>query len=448
MAIVDLWHADNPEERKFLTLSLEELTQFEVEARIEAREWNLIRLDEAKRCMDIRHLDIPYTCCYDHEQCQAIHDLLACDDREWISFTLQGITDLTNHYSQPTSLKTLSSLLLALKSMKIVNLYSCTNHRGHGLEDILKLIPMFTNMKELRLQSWQMDGISARSLIRSLQGLESKVLKLLSFKSCSFMGEDTFQEILDCLGSIEELNTLNLSYCNLQDEDITLVVEKFKNHGSLERLHIGGNKCTSIDSLEAIANWIGDESCQLKDLNLRALWVGFSEEGLLQRFVELPDLFQNIGINQSLQSITLSENYLDSRDIKDLCSEIEKKADLLYLDIGDNPFDERGAIFLLEFLRERSSIESIRFENHFVRYKCAGDIKLSARFNYMKRMFLAKASNMPLPLWAHAFARVQDDCYSPHDPTDYSADVIFRVLHFSTGKFGLPLSFRIVTHHN
>ena len=67
MAIVDVWHADDgysiqgeelsikikdwpePEQAKYLTLRLEELTQFEVNERIKARERNLLRLDQAKK---------------------------------------------------------------------------------------------------------------------------------------------------------------------------------------------------------------------------------------------------------------------------------------------------------------------------------------------------------------------------------------------------------------
>ena len=262
------------------------------------------------------------------------------------------------------------------------------------------------------------------------------------------MGEDTFQQVLECLKSIEELDTLNLSYCGLRDNDVSHIVESFKNHQSLKHLHIGGNNCISSDSVETIANWVGDESCKLKDLNLRALWVGFSEDGLLQRFVDLSNLFQSIGSNKSLQTLTLSENYLDGRDIEGLCSEVEKNNHLLYLDIGDNPFDERGAQNLLRLLRDCSSIESIRFENPYLRYKCANTIKLFARLNYMERRLLEKSINMPLSLWPRAFARVQDECDSRYDSTDFSADIIFRVLHLCTGDFGLTLSYRVATRHH
>jgi hypothetical protein len=464
MAIVDVWHADDgysvqgeelsfdvadwpapdANNNNFFTLRLEELTQFEVEARIQARERNLIRLKEAKQRKDIQHVEVHYTGCNDDIQCQALHDLLAFDDREWGSFTLQGVNSMNDFYTKPTSLESLCSLFLALKEVKVLNLYSCSaQHRGHGLEDILKTIPHLTNLTDLRLHGWQMDRVSTTSLIESIQEQESKSIQLLSLRSCCFLGEDTFQQLVDGFGAIEQLHTVNLSYCSLRDNDITRLVDKLKSHPSLECLHIGGNDCISPDSVDAIAGWLEDESCKIRDLNLRALWIGFCEEGLMQRFVDLTNLFQSVGANRTLQSLTLSESYLENMDVEKLCSAVEQKDDLIYLDIGDNPFSESGAKLLLDLVRNGSCIESVRFENIFIPYKCAGSIKLLARWNYLDRRLVNKSANVPLSLWPQAFATVQSDYKGRYDSTDFSPDIIFRFLNTSSGEFGHPLSYRM-----
>ena len=83
MVIYDRWDADDgyslqgeelnadvadwspPNNKTLHTLRLEELTQYDVAERIETRERNLIRLNEAKRRADIAHLEVHYTCCVD-----------------------------------------------------------------------------------------------------------------------------------------------------------------------------------------------------------------------------------------------------------------------------------------------------------------------------------------------------------------------------------------------
>lgn len=464
MAILDVWHADDGysaqgEELNFdvadwpaletttcnaFTLRLEELTQFEVAARIQARGRNLIRLEEAKRRRDIRHIEVHYTGCNDEIQCEALHDLLTFDDREWISFTLQGVNSMNDFYAKPASLECVCSLFLALKGVKVLNLYSCSSqHRGHGLEDILKTIPHLTSLTDLRLHGWQMDRVSTSSLVESLQEQEENSLQLLSLRSCCFLGEDTFQQLVVGLQNIDQLNTVNLSYCSLRDNDITYLVDKLAQHPSLECLHIGGNDCISPGSVDAIAGWIGNESCKLKDLNLRALWIGFSEEGLMQRFVDLSNLYRSLGVNGSLESLTISECYLDSTDVEELCSALAKQEDLVYLDIGDNPFSERGAKRLLDLVRNSSRIESVRFENHFISYKCSGSIKLFARWNYLDGRLVGNSSNVLLSLWPQAFSKVQSDYRGRYDSSDFSSDIIYRLLHSSSGGFGHPLSYRI-----
>eukprot|EP00980_Cylindrotheca_fusiformis_P028961 scaffold22680_cov107-Cylindrotheca_fusiformis.AAC.30 len=467
MAIVDVWHPDDGysmqgEELSFdvvdwpvqqtsnndgYTLRLEELTHFEVEARIQARRRNLVRLKEAKHRKDIRHIEVHYTGCNDDAQREALLDLLAFDDREWNSFTLQGVNSINDFYSKPTSLESLCSLFIALRGVKVLNLYSCSSqHRGHGLEDIMKTIPYLNDLTDLRFHGWQMDRVSTSSLVECIQEQEPQSIRLLSLRSCCFLGEDTFQELVDGLASLEPLTTVNLSYCSLTDRDITYLVDKLKNHPSLECLHIGGNDCISQDSAEAIAGWLSDESCKLKDLNLRALWTGFSEEGLVQRFVDLTNLFHSISGNRTLQSLTLSECSLGSMDLESLCSALKQHLHLVFLDIGDNPFSESGAKALLELIRDGSCIESVRFENHFLSYRCAGSVKLFARWNYLSRRIVDNCSTLPLSLWPKVFERLQSDCKGRYDSTDFSPDSIFRLLNTSSCEFGHHLSYRIANH--
>jgi hypothetical protein len=426
---------------------LEELTHYDVNARIEARGRNLVRLNEAKQRKDVAHLEAHYTCCVDKIQLDALEELLTCDERQWLSFTLQGINGLSDFYARPASLESLTSLFMALRTVEVLNLHSCTLSRGHGLEVILKTIPFLSQLRELRLHGWQMDRISISNLILSLKEQDSKAVTLLSLRSCYFLGEDTFTALVSGLSSIEQLRTLNLSYCNLGDNEIIPLVHSLKSHPSIKCLHIGGNSCVTTDSVNAIADWVKEDSCQLQDLNLRALWIGFSEEGLVQRLVGLANLYHSLSVNKSLQNLTLSENYLENDDIDELTTALSSSPVLSFLDVADNPFEEKGAETLLRLVYGCRALESVRFENYFMTYRCADAIKTYARFNYADRRLVDRPVNLPLSLWPNALSRVQNGCGDRIYSYNGAPDVIFHLLQSSTGDFGLPLSLRIATQH-
>jgi len=429
--------------KKLFTLRLEELTHFDVNPRIEARERNRMRLNEAKTRTDIAHLEVHYTCCVDKALRVVLEELLTCDEREWVSFTLKGINETNDFYTKPNALQGLSSLFIALRVVKILNLHSCTLNRGHGLDSILPSIPFMPNLRELRLQGWQMDPVSVALLMESLEWQKSKSVSLLSLRSCSFIGETTFQRLTEGLANVPQLNTLNLSYCNLRDDELIPLIHSLRDHPSIECLHIGGNSCITAESVEAISEWLSEDSCRLRDLNLRALWIGYSDLGLLERVVDLGTLFEAIAKNDSLQNITLSENYLETDDVKRLIGAFPQKTNISFLDLGMNPFQEKGAQAILTLVRECTSIEVVRFENDFTTFGCADAIKTHALFNYVDRRLMQKPCDIPLSVWPRALSRVQEGCDGKSYPESGVQDILFRLLRAQTGQNGLPLSFRI-----
>jgi hypothetical protein len=463
MTVADLWHADDdsyscealshdiacwPSQKESgKLLRLEAMTQFHVHDRKQARERNLTRLELAQQYSSIQHLEVHHSCCTDLSTCRALQLLLA-ENREWISFTLKGINSLDhrafyNHRS--TCLNTLCDLFSALVSFQVINLHSCSvQHRGHGLEDIFKALPQ--ELKDLRLHGWQMDLISMQSLVQSLA--EHQSIKLLSLKSCLFLGEETFETLVECISnSMPNLHTVNLSYCSLRDNDIMHLVEKLFAQNQIQNLHLGGNHCTALDSVMLISNWLSSELCSLIDLNLRALWVGFSEEGLMQRFVSFEHLWQSLQVNSSLECLGLSENCLETSDIKALCHVLIGHPTLLHLDVGDNPFSEGGAIFLQDKLASR--MESIRFENQYIDYKCAPILQFQPRLNYANKRLFNSGSEIPLKVWPRALLRIQQEFKGLLSPgIDFSPDIIFLMLHRTSGQFGHSLSYRIATQHH
>ncbi|MGK3762617.1 MAG: hypothetical protein ACI8RD_014935 [Bacillariaceae sp.] len=56
-------------------------------------------------------------------------------------------------------------------------------------------------------------------------------------------------------------------------------------------------------SVSAIANWIGEAQCKVRNLNIRALFMGYSDEGLLQRQIDPIPIFYEFSRNTSLYGI-------------------------------------------------------------------------------------------------------------------------------------------------
>lgn len=466
MAQSDKWRADRNHQEELLnfdiadwppqddvkryTLCLEETGHCDVAARLRSRERNLARIELAKSRPDIAHMEVQYSCCIDHSQRVAIESLLQYDDREWVSFTMTGINGIGDLYASATTDELcLYSFFLRLTAVKALNLYSCTSNRGHGLETILKVIPYFDNLKELRIEGWQMDRISVKALVESLQFQHMKSVSLLSIRSCLFIGEGTFHEMISGINKVPHLQKLNVSYCNLGDDDIIPLVNSLRTHPSINMVHLGGNLCRSQDSVSSVADWIKDPTCSLHDLNIRGLWVGFSEEGLVQRFVDLRPIFYALSMNVNLRALTISENYLEDNDARQLSEAllVSPNRKLMFLDVGDNPFQETGATSLIEVVQTVRTLCAIRFENSFMLYSCANLVKLLAEFNRYDRLLVDKAVHIPLPLWPQALSRVQEQQPENTISNDtLSTNLLYRLLQSPTGPYGQLLSLRIATN--
>jgi hypothetical protein len=474
VAIFDKWHSDDdhcqhskPQEIHFdvsnwpplqssksmcYTLRLEELTHNEIQDRLNGKIRNLKRIQHAQQRKDIVHLNVHYSCCVDQIQRDAIEALVRCDDREWCSFTMMGTNEVADFYSNPNAtFQNLFSLFFALRNFQVLNLHSCTWNRGHGLECILKTVPYYDNLRVLRLEGWQLDRINVTALMESLRWQHRQSISHLSLRSCRFLGEGTFFQIVAGLQHITQLTTFNVSYCNLGDNDIIPLITALQDHQRVTSVHLGGNLCRSPVSVHAIAAWIEHPLCHLEDVNLRSLWAGFTEEGLWQRVVNMDPFFIALSENQSIRRLSLSENYLEDDDIAKLIASLSSpsRKELQFFDVGNNPFTEKGAALLVKLVQNACSIRAIRFENHFIRYRCSEQVKLLVEFNLYKQALVDKSVTVSLPLWPHALAKVQKGRLDDGEdllPEHRTANHLFRLLRSPTGPHGHELSIRIALH--
>ena len=431
----------------FQTLKLESVIDCDSEGKNRSRTRNLIRLKKAQEREDIVNLSIHYGCCMDNIQLNAITRLLTCDKRCWVSFTMVGINDTGNFYSPRTCSEELKYLLQGIKHVRILRLRSSTLNRGHGLELLLGRIPYFTGLEELHLEGWQIDHISASTLIKSLGYNTEESIHVLSMRSCRFMGENSFGIFCSGLKFIRHLNSLDVSYCNLDDNDIIPLIRTIKRHPGIEKVDLEKNCCRTQSSVDTIAELMGDKKCKIQTLNVGTLWTGFSNEGLMQRFADPKPLFSALQQNSSLCDLNISENYLEDDEIqflsKILLSRCDK-SDICSLDVRVNPFNENGAASLLKVAQNLRTVQSIKFENSFMKYECAQLIKFQVEINYFEAS-LGKELDIPLPLWPNVFARIQQGTKINQwkNGSKLSTDHIYRLLRERSGSYGEQLCLRI-----
>ena len=443
----DISHWPSPVSGSFHTLKLESMINCGREGKSRSRTRNLIRLKKARERKDVVNLSIHYGCCMDNIQLEAIIRLLTFDRREWVSFTMTGINDVGNFYSAKTFSEELKYLFQEIKHVRILKLHSSTRNRGHGLELLLEKIPSFTTLEELHLEGWQVDRISAAALVKSLGYHADESVHILSMRSCSFVGENSFSTFSRGLKFLKNLNSLDVSYCNLDDNDIIPLIGTIKLHPCVEKLELEKNCCRTQSSADIIADLIKDSNCRIKTLNIANLWVGFSEEGLMQRFVDPKPLFAALQQNSSLYNLNISENYLEDDEIEYLTKMLlcrDNRSRLCSLDVSVNPFNENGAASLLQLVRDLKTLQSIKFENSFMRYRCTQLIQIQAEINYFGS-FLGKTLDIPLSLWPNVFARIQEGTKINQwkDGSKLSTDHIYRFLRERTGSYGKQLSLRI-----
>lgn len=444
-------------------LKLEEWTHHDHSARKDAQSRNLQRMKAATVAIqgpDVRHLQLHYSVCSDPLQRQRLIELLQSKP-SWASITMMGMHGMLDWYAKPFLAEELEPIFQAFQTVKILNLYSCQWFRGHGLDVLCKCLSEYTHLQELRLQGWQWDRVAIDAWKEGLTTSKKTCkVRLLSLQSCSFQGDGVIQDMIQCIATqFPHLRALNVSYCQLSDENVALLAEQIQQeqeHESpltLQHLHLGGNNCVLSSSVEAISRWLKKEDCSLIDLNLQALWVAYSEDyGLRHRPVSLSPLYESLAENRSLERFCLADNNLDDAEISQLIYSLKLRSkSLLALDVGDNPFSsEGGARSLLDFVSSRPTLQSMRFENPYLTYQVGSLIHFRIRYQWFRER-IQRASSAPcLGLWSNIISLVGNEQGQPvaggwTNPAT-PEDLIYSLLQSTSGETGEALIYRVAQH--
>ena len=446
-------------------LRLEEWTHHNHAARKDAQSRNLQRIHllsnaaaggGISQAPKVHHLHLHFSVCQDPLQRQSLIDLVKSNE-PWKSITIIGMHGMMDWYSRPISTDELEPLFKAFQKVQCLHLYSCPWFRGHGLDILCKVLPEYTYLQELRLQGWQWDRVAMDAWKFSLSNTPTiNQVRHLSLQSCTFQGDGVVEDMIKCISTqFPEIRTLNMSCCGLSDESLVLLVRRFQARipSTLQNLHLGGNKCIDSTSVDAISEWLNHENCSLIDLNLNALWAAYSEDhGLLQRTVDLLQLYDRLVTNTSLKRLSMAGNILDNADLAQLLSSLKiRSIPLSDLDVGDNPFSsEEVARSLLEYISLHPTLNSLRFENPYLSYQTGPLIHFRIRFHWYLNRIHSAPSEPPLALWPNILCLVANQ--NNHDTRGWTnpttpQDLVYSFLQSTSGQHGHTLLYRVAQHH-
>jgi hypothetical protein len=297
-------------------------------------------------------------------------------------------------------------------------------------------------IKEIRLLENRFTMSNAPAIGRALT--VNTYLTGISLFNSRFEGQSALQEIVEGIRLNQNLQSVNLAYCNLHDEDIALVVKALANHyGSITELNISGNYCHT-STMAAIFGLLQSKHLDLRKLVMCNQRVGngtldiaplgpawrknTSLKHLDLSFNRLDDhdisnLMAGLGQNSSIEVLHLMTNNIKDEGVRTIAHHLPKMSALNNLSLSCNCFGEQGANCLATSLRDHMELENIALP---IRFKCSDHIDFYIALNRAGRR-LFKVHDITPALWAHVLSRA-NVLNRAHFSRRTRVDVIYHLL--------------------
>ena len=280
------------------------------------------------------------------------------------------------------------------------------------------------SLKELRLEV-SLTTSNAAELGQALA--QNSTITKFNLYGSSFESLDAIGALAEGLSHNRHLQHLDVSYCQLRDEGVSLLVEQLVNHPALLNLDLSGNYCRS-DSMVSIVKLLLQEDHPLKVLNLTNQHAGefggsfdITALGLAMRSnrsLESLDLSFNmlydddisnlvaaLSKNTTLKVLNLMSNQLTTKGISTIAEYLSRWKGLQKLIVACNRFGEEGARSLLEGLQENTELTHLGMPRGFA---VSEDIQHLLALNQGGRKLLLHKEHVPSGLWPLVLARVNE----------------------------------------
>lgn len=256
-------------------------------------------------------------------------------------------------------------------------------------------------------------------------------LEGLDLSHCQF--SKTYPLILaDALGQNRGLCALNLSDCDLEDEDMAKLIQSLQVHPSLKKLSISLNYCQSAASV-AIAKLLLSSESKLERLDMSEQLIGeeiaLNIEPVVQalkqnttlKSLDLCDNFMNgsqmvsiladaLTCNSTLEELNLENDDIDDDGIRVMAKKMPHFQGLKILRLRNNLFGSGAAEHLLEALQSNTRIQILEIDDWI---PCRVYTQLYAHLNRNGRDFMTPnrvpLSNWPIILEHAAGNSIQED---------------------------------------
>jgi Leucine Rich repeat len=138
------------------------------------------------------------------------------------------------------------------------------------------------------------------------------------------------------------LSTLDLSCCYLPDEPLSILVSALAGHPNLQVLNLARNYCRG-QTMHALGEVVGNEYSKITSLDINEQ---SSDETPMETPLEIVPLANAIQNNISLESIKLSHNRLDDKQLVHLVDCLQGNETLQELDLQYNTISDQGLEYM------------------------------------------------------------------------------------------------------
>ena len=342
----------------------------------------------------------------------SIVDLLHCDDRIWDRLSMDECEGITPNL-----------LLKALQGSTVKSLHLTHSQLQYTtMLSLGKILASNACLREFRLTDWILPSCM-KSVAEGLLG-NSTLCTLDLTGSIWSDKQSTASALAVGLRGNQGLRTLNISRCDLHDNQLEVLIMALSSHSSLLWLDLANNTLgtKSISALRSllIQNGGDDETSSKPSTRLAGLTMtscGITDDDAVRLAMALRH-------NETLEHLHLSENCITDRGIQLFADELRNLKTLKTLDLFQNEFNA-GAKYLVDALQTNVDLDHLLMDRHI---KCYDEIQYQMSLNRGGRRFLA-ASAAPLALWPLVLERCQKISFFYREKRVGREDILFYLLH-------------------
>lgn len=137
---------------------------------------------------------------------------------------------------------------------------------NQGAIEIASALENMSNIKEVHLFQ---DVIRKDGMIPLLKALKGKKLVTLDI-SDNFINEEAVEVFADFLESSESLENLNVSYCNIQEDDNERIVEALeKSKSKIQRIGYNYNELLDSELAKRFLNTLLEKNPEIKRIDIK-----------------------------------------------------------------------------------------------------------------------------------------------------------------------------------